>query len=28
MLRWESISEIYKTHVLKEERLLPPGMAA
>jgi pyrroloquinoline quinone (PQQ) biosynthesis protein C len=28
MLRWESVSEIYKTHVLKEERLLPPGMAA
>ena len=28
MLRWESISEIYRTHVLKEVRLLPPGMAA
>ena len=28
MLRWEGISEIYRSHVLKEERLLPPGMAA
>jgi pyrroloquinoline quinone (PQQ) biosynthesis protein C len=28
MLRWESITEIYRAHVLREERLLPPGMAA
>ena len=28
MLRWESITEIYRTHVLNEKRLLPPGMAA
>ena len=28
MLRWESVTEIYRAHVLKEERLLPPGMAA
>lgn len=28
MLRWESITEIYRSHVLHEERLLPPGMAA
>ncbi len=28
MLRWESITEIYKEHVLKEERLLPPDLAA
>ena len=27
MLRWESVTEIYRAHVLKEERLLPPGMA-
>ncbi len=28
MLRWESITEIYREYVLKEERLLPPGIAA
>lgn len=28
MLRWESITEIYRAHVLKEERILPPGIAA
>ncbi len=28
MLRWESISEIYREHVLKEDRILPPAMAA
>ena len=27
MLRWESITEIYRAEVLKEARLLPPGMA-
>lgn len=28
MLRWESITEIYREHVLKEDRILPPAMAA
>ena len=28
MLRWESISEIYREYVLKEPRILPPAMAA
>lgn len=28
MLRWEAITEIYRSHVLNEKRLLPPGMAA
>jgi pyrroloquinoline quinone (PQQ) biosynthesis protein C len=28
MLRWESVTEIYRTHVLGEERLLPPGVAS
>jgi pyrroloquinoline quinone (PQQ) biosynthesis protein C len=28
MLRWESITEIYRVHVLKEDRLLPPVVAA
>ncbi len=28
MLRWESISEVYREHVLKEDRILPPAMAA
>ena len=28
MLRWESVTEIYRAHVLNEERLLPAGMTA
>ena len=28
MLRWESITEIYREHVLKEERLLPSDLVA
>ncbi len=28
MLRWESVTEIYRAHVLNETRLLPPGLAA
>lgn len=28
MLRWESISEIHREHVLGESRILPPAMAA
>ena len=26
MLRWEGITELYRTYVLQEDRLLPPGM--
>ncbi len=28
MLRWESISEIHREHVLGQERILPPALAA